>query len=140
MAEVLPLIRFKAIEYSSRQDSILNRCLNTFKNKLIVRSSSQNEDTLTESNSGRFDSVLNVELDKNSIDKAIMQVIKSYEIMTDYDEVFIQPMLNNVTMSGVIFTADIDSLTPYYIINYDTSGSTTSVTEGSCNNLNTFIA
>ena len=35
-------------------------------------------------------------------------------------------MLKNVSMSGVIFTSDIDTK-PYYIINYDESG-TDSVT------------
>ena len=51
------------------------------------------------------------------------------------DEIFIQPMLKNVSMSGVIFSCDFDTLSPYLIINYDESGSTNSVTSGTSNNL-----
>ena len=49
-------------------------------------------------------------------------------------------MLTNVTMSGVIFTSDIDTLSPYYIVNFDESGSTDSVTSGKSNKLKTFIS
>ena len=52
---------------------------------------------------------------------------------------FVQPMLQNVTMSGVIFTSDIDTLSPYYIINFDESGSTNSVTSGNSNKLKTLF-
>lgn len=37
----------------------------------------------------------------------------------------------NAACSGVIFTRDVDSNLPYYLINYDDGGSTDSVTSGS---------
>ncbi|MCP4923428.1 MAG: hypothetical protein GY915_05270, partial [bacterium] len=48
----------------------------------------------------------------------------------DEDEVLIQPMLQNVTMSGVLFTQDPRTGAPYYIINYNLEGDTTAVTSG----------
>ena len=138
-ASVLPLIRFKAIDYLENKDAIVQQCLDSFISKLIIRSSSANEDNLNTSNAGGFDSVLNVKLNKTDIDKAILRVIQSYETVSQADEVFIQPMLENVSMSGVVFTADLDTLASYYIVNYDESGSTTSVTSGDSNKLKTFI-
>ncbi|MCK5110916.1 MAG: hypothetical protein KAQ94_05295 [Arcobacteraceae bacterium] len=139
-ATVLPLIKFKALEYKSQKEYILNQCFDIFNTKLIVRSSSQNEDNLEYSNAGRFESVLNVKLEKDEINQAILKVIKSYENTCTNDEVFIQPMLENISMSGVVFTADMDTLSPYYIINYDISGTTTNVTSGISNDLKTFIS
>ena len=47
-------------------------------------------------------------------------------------EVLIQSMVNNVVCSGVIFTHELNTGAPYYVVNYDdTSGSTDSVTSGS---------
>jgi phosphoenolpyruvate synthase/pyruvate phosphate dikinase len=108
---------------------------------LIVRSSSLNEDNLKTSNAGGYDSVLDVDISSDDeINSAIKQVILSYESdMNPGDEILIQPMLSNVTMSGVIFTSDIDTLSQYYIVNYDESGSTTSVTSGKGQNLKTFV-
>ena len=41
-------------------------------------------------------------------------------------------MVNNVVCSGVIFTHELNTGAPYYVVNYDdTSGSTDSVTSGS---------
>lgn len=139
-AKVLPLIRFYAKDYTHKKQSILSTCLTTFSTSVIVRSSSENEDNELTSNAGGFDSVLNVSLEQEKLDKAILQVIGSYTHLSSKDEVFIQPMLKNVSMSGVIFTADLDTLAPYYIINFDLSGSTSSVTGGTGGNLETFIS
>jgi len=48
-------------------------------------------------------------------------------------------MLRDVSMCGVVFSADLDTLSPYYVINYDESGSTSSVTGGEHNDLKTYI-
>lgn len=139
-AEVLPLIRCNAKAYKTHREELLNQCIKTFATDLIVRSSSSNEDNDLTSYAGGFDSVLNVRLEKNEIDAAILKVLASYDTVTEADEVFIQPMLDNVSMNGVVFTADLDTLAPYYIVNYDTSGSTSRVTGGSSNDLKTFIS
>jgi glutamine kinase len=140
-SKVLPVFRFNAVQYNKNKETILKQLKSEFDSNLIVRSSSSNEDNLQTSNAGGFDSILNVDITSiQSIDRAIEEVVLSYgDRINSADEVFIQPMLTNVTMSGVVFTADMDTLSSYYIINYDESGSTTSVTGGESNNLKTFI-
>ena len=139
-AEVLPLIRFSVSEYRSDKTDFLREIQSQFSGRVIVRSSSQGEDNEETSHAGGFDSVLDVPVDSASaLDEAIEKVIASYLDPHDKDEVFVQPMLSDVEMSGVIFSADIDVLSPYYIINYDESGSTSSVTGGEASNLKTFV-
>ena len=141
-AKILPLIRFSVHEYKNDKDLYLNQIRQTFTQQVIVRSSSQNEDNEQTSNAGGFDSIMNVETSSlNDLNSAIQKVIDSYGEKSDSkDEVFVQPMLSKVAMSGVIFTADLDTLSPYYIVNYDESGSTSSVTSGFGKNLKTFIS
>ncbi len=138
-AKVLPIIKFYVKDYKKNRDEIINQCLNKFEKKIIIRSSSINEDNSLESNAGKFETIMNVSLDADEINNAISKVINSYNSQNDKDEVLIQPMLEQITMSGVVFTADLDTLAAYYIINYDTSGSTSSVTSGNTNNLKTLI-
>lgn len=141
-AKILPLIRFSVNEYQTEPERYLSDISRTSWDRVIVRSSSHNEDNEHTSNAGGFDSIMNVSSSsQEELDTAIRTVIESYGEDTDgYDEVFVQPMLRNVTMSGVVFSADLDTLSPYYIINYDESGSTSSVTGGSGANLKTFIS
>lgn len=139
-AKVLQQKRFYAMKYSSQKKDILNCCITTFSDNVIVRSSSSKEDNNIASHAGAFDSILNVKLNQSDLDNAIQRVIDSYgEEINQQDEVFIQPMLKNVSMSGVVFTADIDTLAPYYIINYDESGSTSNITSGKGDDLKTVI-
>ena len=67
----------------------------------------------------------------DDIEKAIKKVIKSYPDKNIYNEVLVQPMLNKVILSGVIFTRGLQDGAPYYSINNDDiSGSTESITIG----------
>ncbi|NOH70736.1 hypothetical protein F0225_05165 [Vibrio pectenicida] len=140
-AKVLPLVRFYANEYYYKKRDILSECISHFGGNVVVRSSSINEDNEETSNAGGFESVIDVPLNEKDIDRAIEKVIDSYsESLNEGDEVLIQPMLKNVSKCGVIFTADLDTLSPYYIINYDESGSTIGVTGGTGYNLKTVIS
>ena len=138
---ILPLYRFYVSEFKENELAILNHIQGMFDGDLIVRSSSANEDNLNTSAAGIFDSVLNVNINSNlDIKIAINKVVSSYGTqVNDKDEVFVQPMLKNVCMSGVVFSADLDTLSSYYIVNYDESGSTSTVTSGDGNNLKTYI-
>jgi phosphohistidine swiveling domain-containing protein len=140
-SNILPLYRFDVALYKEDPSEIIENIQTQFSSEVIVRSSSVNEDNTETSNAGGFDSVMNVDtMDNKVLIDAIEQVIKSYgSTAHPLDQIFVQPMLKDVSMSGVIFSSDIDTLSPYYIINYDESGSTDSVTSGVSNNLKNFI-
>lgn len=99
---------------------------------LIVRSSSRSEDTEKGSMAGAFDSVADVKCSADDIALAVDQVIESYgQYLAGDDEVLIQPMVKDVAVSGVVFSADIATGAPYLVINYDDfSGRTDTVTGG----------
>lgn len=99
---------------------------------IVVRSSSKREDAFEESNAGHFTSILDVDAsDVQSIMHAVSAVIRSYgEDVDDDEQVLIQRQTEEVLVSGVVFTRDIRRNRPYYVINYDTSGSTDAVTSG----------
>ncbi len=114
--------------------------------KLIVRSSSVNEDTNEYSNAGKFESILNVEPTAVAIEEALVSVYESYgrgqiEESGDFnEEILVQPMLEDVIKSGVIFTRDIDTNAEYYIANYYEGSDTAAVTGGESNSLRTFVS
>jgi glutamine kinase len=103
--------------------------------KLIVRSSAADEDGHSNSSAGEYASVLNIPSNNpEKITEAINTVIASYKkkrSLLPEDEVIIQEMVQDTTMSGVIFTHDLNTGAPYYVINYDDkSGLTDTVTSG----------
>jgi len=140
-AKVLPMYKFDVLSYENSQSKILNNIKEKFKSNLIIRSSSKKEDNFQKSNAGKFVSIMNIDVnDKQALKESIEKVIISFgKNKKKNDEIFVQPMLKHVTMSGVIFSCDIDTLSSYFVINYDESGSTSSVTSGNSNNLKSFI-
>jgi hypothetical protein len=103
---------------------------------LVIRSSASDEDEGTASSAGEYESVLNVgSHDVTKILESINLVVASYikkRPLLPNDEVIIQEMVQNTSMSGVIFTHDLNTGAPYYVINYDDeSGMTDTVTSGS---------
>lgn len=140
-AKILPMIKFSVQEYARQKQEIIDACLTAFETDMIVRSSSSREDTSMKSQAGVFESILHVKQKAADLDNAISKVITSYgENISGADEVFVQPMLQNVSLCGVVFTADLDTLAPYYSINYDETGSTNSVTGGAGMELKTWVA
>ena len=98
---------------------------------LAVRSSSVDEDQVGQSNAGAYLSVISVEPNAETVTDAIDRVFASYASDGDGQEVLVQPMVENVALSGVVMTRDLDSGAPYYVINYDdVSGRTDTVTGG----------
>lgn len=130
-SEILDLLRFRVDFFNDSPSEVVNEILSKFKNysRLIVRSSSVLEDNDIQSGAGAFLSVSDVKCDFDSVCSAVKKVIASYP-KPENDEVFVQPMLKNVDMCGVVFTSDSDTFSPYYIINYSNDGSTDSVTSG----------
>lgn len=140
-SQVLPVFRFTVEKYRIDPSEIIHKLqLGIESKKVIIRSSAFHEDTSEKSNAGHYLSILNVSLDNvTALMSAIEQVISSYDKADARDEVFIQPMLEDIAICGVAFTADLDTLAPYYIVNYDESGQTDSVTGGGNGNFKTFI-
>ena len=109
--------------------------------RLIIRSSSMEEDSWETSCAGAFDSKLNIKSsDTENICKSIEEVFSSYKNIISNNQVLIQPFISDVSLSGVIFTCDILTGAPYYIINYDDiSGQTDTITSGKNINSRTVI-
>jgi len=130
-----PII-FTVEEWNKDKESVLRKVQQAFKNdKLVVRSSAIGEDSFTESMAGKFESILNVNAsEREEVSHSIQKVIDSYKKngeVKNNDQVLIQRHVENISMSGVIFTRESNQGSPYYVINYDdATGSTDSVTKG----------
>lgn len=103
--------------------------------RIVVRSSSMAEDCFKTSNAGHFESVLDVDSsDRAAVENAVATVARSYDTSSGFymdEQILVQRQTRDVVCAGVIFTRDIDSNLPYYLINYDDGSSTDSVTSGS---------
>jgi phosphohistidine swiveling domain-containing protein len=140
-AKVLPLKIVTRAEFLADVKAVARSIAESFSGgRTIVRSSSTQEDTLNVSNAGKFESVLNVNSqDEAAVISAVEQVFASYANEDMAEEVLIQPMLNDVSCSGVVFTCDIYTGAPYYTINYAESQDTAAVTAGKTNRLKTLV-
>ena len=121
-------------EWKSSKDRIIRDIQTQFINEiLIIRSSALNEDGLYASMAGAFDSVKNINSkDTVRLISGIDHVIQSYgDNCNAGNEILIQTMVPDVSMSGVVFTHELNYGSPYYVINYDDiSGLTDTVTSG----------
>ena len=99
--------------------------------RLSVRSSAAGEDGWEESRAGSYLSLINVEPDPETLARTIDDVFASYETPSADHQVLVQPMVEDVVISGVVLTRDLDTGAPYYVVNYDDfSGRTDTVTGG----------
>ncbi len=128
-AKVLPQFAFTVKQWKEQNNDLIQKYRDSNWDQVIVRSSALNEDTNVSSQAGRFESVGNV-TDERAFRDAVETVIDSYEDEDESNQVLVQPMLKHVKMSGVAFTLDPNTAGNYYVINYDESGSTSSVTSG----------
>lgn len=101
--------------------------------KIVVRSSSSNEDGLVSSNAGHYESILGVDSsDAAAVGAAINEVLDSYRADIEDvsgEQVLIQTETENIAFSGVIFSRELKLDRPYYTITYDVD-STDAVTSG----------
>ena len=101
--------------------------------KIVVRSSSSNEDGSMASNAGHYESVLDVDSsDADAVVDAVKRVLDSYRVDlddVDGEQVLIQTQTENISYSGVAFSRELKKDRPYYTISYDVS-STDAVTSG----------
>lgn len=139
-AKVLPQVPFSVRQWKDDPRGVIARVSRAgwLDIPLIVRSSARAEDALGQSLAGHFTSVLGVRGER-ALRGAIDEVVASYRGGDDADLVFIQPMLEDVVLSGVAFTRDPNTGGSYLVINYnDANADTGSVTSGSTNDLKTY--
>lgn len=130
-AEVLPQYAFMAGEWATVSEQIEKTfLLLDWNEKVIVRSSSLAEDTSNNSQAGKYESIANVS-GIEEFRKAVDTVIDSYDDDNKMNQVLVQPMLDGVSICGVAFTLDPNTMGNYYVINYDDKGSTSAITSGS---------
>jgi glutamine kinase len=130
-AIILPLYRLQLDAYLADQQAALSDIMRQdwARAPLIVRSSARGEDSTESSQAGRFQSVLNVS-GPAALRVAIETVIASYDSPDRHHEILIQPMLQDTIASGVAFSVDPNTLSPYAVISVFEGADTTAVTAG----------
>jgi choline kinase/phosphohistidine swiveling domain-containing protein len=126
-------VSFTVAQWREIPDSLIGTIQQSFPDqRLVIRSSALSEDGFVNSNAGAYTSLLNIDGDNaNHLRESIEHVIASYSDTNPENQVLVQPMLEKVLASGVVFTRSLSSGAPYYIVNYDdVSGSTESITSG----------
>ena len=127
---------FTVSEWNFSKEKVLKNIFSSFKKKkIIIRSSSIGEDKEDYSAAGMYQSIIMTSFNKENIKKNVLKIIKDYRIKDKKNffknEIIIQDYITNISMSGVAFTHDIETGSPYYVINYDDkSKKTESVTSG----------
>ena len=134
-SKMVKMFPFNLYEWKNYEEKILNRIQKEFSpKKIIIRSSAIGEDTKDKSMAGQFESVLNVNsMKRENIRNSVNRVFGSYKkkgSIKFMNQVFIQFQIEDILLSGVVFTRGLQNNSPYYIINYDSKGSTNSVTAG----------
>ncbi len=130
-ARILPQSRFSVGEWRDERATVLQQLQQGgwFDRPVIVRSSALREDSATESLAGQFASVPTVQ-GLTAVELGIEQVIRSYQVPQEGDQVFLQPQLQEATLSGVAFNIDPATGGPYLVVNEHASSETGQVTSG----------
>ncbi len=133
-AKILPIFIFTVNDWFN-EEKLVRKNISTLlgDGPWIVRSSFSGEDRLDASSAGAFTSVLDVSSGK--LEDAVSTVIKSYNNQDLDEEILIQPMLENVVISGVAFSHDPNTGSPDRIINWAEGSDTQVVTSGQSANV-----
>ena len=125
-------IFFSKSEFRKNKKKIILDIKKKFrKKKIIIRSSSLSEDNENLSNAGKYLSISNLRSNSKILEQSIIKIIKKFD--SPKDQIIVQEFIQKTEMSGVIFTREPNYNSPYYIINYDTSGKTDVITSGKNN-------
>lgn len=134
---------FTVGDWRREQDVLVDRIRKQFSpGRIIVRSSALNEDGDMASMAGAYNSVKDVDSTSSAaVLAAVREVIASYGAdHPDGNEILVQPMIADVSMSGVIFSHDLNTGAPYYVVNYDDeTGLTDTVTSGTTDTSRTLL-
>ena len=133
LSKIAPQVSFTVSSWRNKPEEITDHIQQKFKSKkVIVRSSAISEDGFDSSNAGAYESVLDIDAgDQKAIFDSIESVINSYLDNNLANQVLVQPMIENVSVSGVIFTRTLSESAPYYVVNFDDSSQETdTITSG----------
>ena len=122
---------YKIKNFKKNKTRVLNNIRLNFKSNIAIRSSSPNEDQLNKSNAGKYKSYLNVN-SKNTTDveNKITDVIKSYKKNLNSGHFFIQEMVKDIFISGVVLTRNLENYSPSLNVNYFIGTDSANVTSG----------
>ena len=129
--EIPKFIFFSKKEYKKNKNIFFKKIKSNIKNHIIFRSSARDEDKSNGSNAGKYSSYSIKYFDEKKIEFYINKITNDFT--NNKDEILVQEFINKPDLCGVIFTADIDTDAPYYIINYDSSGKSNLITSGQKN-------
>lgn len=122
---------FRVSDFFKNKQKIINKIRKKYKNSIAIRSSAKDEDGRELSQAGKYKSYVNVSTKSESrIEEKILNVIKSYKDKTKDNVFFVQSMVQNIKLSGVVLTRDINSYSPYFVINFHSGSDSTLVTSG----------
>ena len=129
---IIPKLKiYKVKKFLKDKDAILNDIKNKFRSKVAIRSCSFDEDQPDISNAGKFESFLNINPQNlRDTNNKIKKVINSYKNKKKDSEFFIQDMVKNISMSGVILTRNLENYNKCININYYKGDDSSKVTSG----------
>jgi len=124
---------FKLSFFLKNKEKIITDIKKKFKNKIIIRSASYDEDNKI-SNAGKYLSIPNISSkNSNEIKNSIIKVFKSFGSKKNKNFIFIQEYIENASVVGVIFTSDPNNGAPFRTINFNNSNLTDLITSGKSN-------
>ena len=108
---IIPKLKiYSCNDFLQNEKKIVNDIIQNFKSKIAIRSSSQEEDQFNKSNAGKYSSFLNVDIKNYWIIKdKINEVINSYKKNKHNQVFFIQEMVNEIKISGVLLTRNLEN-------------------------------
>ncbi len=126
-------IFFDVHDWETDREGILNAILEKFNSEIvIVRSSTLEEDQIGNASAGKYLSILDINTNVvEQLIEAINKVVGSFiekENFEKRNQVIVQLQVRNPMIAGVAFTKFPKSCAPYYIIEYDESGTTNNIT------------
>tara|TARA_B100000900_G_scaffold295566_1_gene254204 strand:+ start:9484 stop:11784 length:2301 start_codon:yes stop_codon:yes gene_type:complete len=125
------LLIFKVHKFKKNRSKILNLIKSSFKKTIAIRSSSLEEDNSHSSNAGKFKSFLFIDSqDILLVNKKINEVIKSYKKNLKNNEFFVQEMVENIQLAGVLLTRNLNDYSKCININYSQDNKSSTVTSG----------
>ena len=129
---IIPKLKiYKVKKFLKDKNSILNDIKNKFRSKVAIRSCSFDEDQPNKSNAGKFESFLNINSQNlRDTDIKIKKVISSYKNKKGDSEFFIQNMVRNISISGVVLTRNLENYNKCININYYKGNDSSKVTSG----------